>query len=97
MILEVAMLDVIPGKEEEFEDAFSKAQTVIASMKGYIDHSLNKCIEKPNRYLLRVNWETLEDHTIGFRQSKEYKEWSTTLHKYYDPFPVVEHYIVSDG
>ena len=61
-------------------------------MKGYITHDLLKCIEEENRYLLTVQWETLEDHEIGFRQSKEYLEWKKRLHHFYDPFPTVYHY-----
>jgi heme-degrading monooxygenase HmoA len=92
MILEVAILDVIPGQENEFQTAFSKAQSIISSMKGYINHELKRCIENPSRYILLVNWETLEDHTKGFRDSSEYQEWKRLLHHYYDPFPAVEHY-----
>jgi len=92
VILEVAILDVKPGQEEKFEAAFKKAQTIIAKMKGYISHQLQKCIEKSNRYILLVNWQSLEDHTVGFRESKEYQEWRALLHHFYEPFPEVEHY-----
>ena len=94
MILEVAILDVISGKEDEFESAFEQASSIIASMKGYISHQLQRCIEKENRFLLLVHWETLEDHTVGFRGSEEYQEWKKLLHHFYDPFPIVEHYEV---
>ena len=92
MILEVAILDVIAGKETEFEKSFLKAQKIISSMPGYSSHQLQKCIEKESRYILLVNWEKLEDHTIGFRESDQYQEWRTLLHHFYDPFPEVEHY-----
>ncbi len=92
MILEVAVLDVKPGLEQEFERKFAKAQAIIASMKGYVSHQLQHCIEKPSRYILLVNWETLADHEQGFRQSAEYQEWKALLHHFYDPFPTVEHY-----
>ena len=92
MILEVAILDVIPDKEFEFESAFQQASPIIASMKGYVSHQLQRCIEKENRYILLVNWETLEDHTDGFRGSEEYQEWKRLLHHFYDLFPNVEHY-----
>jgi heme-degrading monooxygenase HmoA len=92
LILEVAMLDVKPGQEAEFESAFEKAQKIISSMNGYVSHELQKCIEKPTRYILLVNWQTLEDHTKGFRESDEYQEWRAMLHHFYDPFPTVEHY-----
>ncbi|MOA65193.1 hypothetical protein D3C78_1914890 [compost metagenome] len=62
-------------------------------MKGYVHHELQKCLEKENKYVLLVRWETLEDHTIGFRGSEEYQAWKALLHHYYDPFPVVEHFV----
>jgi heme-degrading monooxygenase HmoA len=92
VILEVARLDVIPGQETEFEQAFASAQRIIAAMPGYVDHQLKRCVETPSRYLLLVNWRRLEDHTEGFRQSAEYQQWRSILHHFYDPFPVVEHY-----
>jgi heme-degrading monooxygenase HmoA len=92
MILEVAMLDVKPGEAAEFEAAFEKAQNIISSMNGYSSHQLQKCLENPNRYILLVSWQTLEDHTKGFRESPEYQEWRAMLHHFYDPFPTVEHY-----
>ena len=92
MILEVAILDIIPGREKEYEAAFAKASSIISAMKGYQSHELKKCIEKENRYLLLVQWDTLEDHTEGFRKSEGYQEWKALLHPFYDPFPIVEHY-----
>ena len=67
MILEVAILDAKPSRVNEFETAFKTASTIIASMPGYISHELQRCLETTNRYILLVRWQTLEDHTIGFR------------------------------
>lgn len=92
MILEIAILDVRAGQQKNFENNFRLAQPLIASISGYINHELQRCLETPHRYILLVNWEKLEDHTIGFRQSPQYQEWKALLHHFYDPFPVVEHY-----
>ena len=92
MILETAMLHVKQGMEKEYENAFRQASTIISSMKGYISHDLQRCMELKGKYLLLVEWDTLEDHTIGFRQSAEYQEWKRLLHHFYDPFPTVEHF-----
>ncbi len=92
MILEVAILKIKPGMNQEFEAAFSQASGIIALMPGYINCSLQQCLEVDNQYLLLVNWQTLEDHTVGFRQSEKYQAWKELLHHFYDPFPVVEHY-----
>jgi len=92
MILEVARLDVIPGREADFQKSFAQAQKIISSMPGYVCHQLKRCVENPSRYILLVTWESLEDHTKGFRGSAQYGEWKRLLHHYYDPFPEVEHY-----
>lgn len=91
-ILEVAILQVKAGMNEQFEQSFKQASRIISGMSGYIGHELQKCIEKDNQYVLLVRWETLEDHTVGFRGSQQYAEWKSLLHHYYDPFPTVEHY-----
>ncbi|RHW43405.1 antibiotic biosynthesis monooxygenase [Neobacillus notoginsengisoli] len=92
MILEAVMLQVKQGMEEEYEEVFQEASKIISSMPGYITLELQRCMEVKGKYLLLVKWETLDDHTIGFRQSKEYQEWKKQLHYFYDPFPTVEHF-----
>lgn len=92
MILEVAVLNIVPERTNEFEKQFFVAQEIISSMNGYKWHQLQKCIEVPSRYILLVEWETLKDHTVGFRLSPEFKDWKKLLHHFYDPFPTVEHY-----
>jgi heme-degrading monooxygenase HmoA len=95
MVLEVAVLNVIPEKTAEFELAFEKAQEIISGMKGWKSHELQRCLEVPNRYILLVQWENLEDHTVGFRKSSEYLIWKNLLHHFYSPFPEVDHYALT--
>ncbi|OZD02442.1 antibiotic biosynthesis monooxygenase [Rhodococcus sp. 06-235-1A] len=92
MIVEHALLHVIPQRTEEFETAFADAKSIIASMPGFVNLTLSRGIEQPDVYLLLVEWDRLEDHTEGFRGSAEYQEWKALLHHFYEPFPVVEHF-----
>ena len=93
MVLEVAVLQVVPGQERAFEAAFGEASAIIAGMPGYRSHELLACVERASRYLLLVRWDRLEDHTEGFRGSPDYARWKRLLHHFYDPFPDVEHYM----
>jgi len=93
MVLEHALLDVIPGLEVEFEKAFARAREIISKSPGFISLKIVRGMERPSAYLLLVEWESLEDHTIGFRQSARYAEWRELLHHFYDPFPIVEHFV----
>ena len=92
VILEHALLSVRPGQQEAFEEAFGQAKRIIAAMPGFGGLTLSRCIERPDDYLLLVEWERLEDHTEGFRGSPEYQEWRALLHSFYVPFPIVEHF-----
>jgi heme-degrading monooxygenase HmoA len=92
MMFEHAVLNVIPGKEADFEKAFTRAQAIIAAARGFRSLRLSRCVEEVSRYLLLVEWDTLEDHTEGFRRSPQYEEWRGLLHHFYDPLPTVDHY-----
>ncbi|MFJ5882593.1 antibiotic biosynthesis monooxygenase family protein [Kitasatospora cineracea] len=94
MILESALLDVRPGQEQDFLAAFAEARPLIAAQPGFRSLELRRCLDegRTSRFLLQVGWDTLEDHTEGFRRSPEYARWRELLHRFYDPFPTVEHY-----
>jgi heme-degrading monooxygenase HmoA len=92
MITEMGVLNVRHGEEAAFEDALRTARPLIAATPGFISLKVHRCIETPNRYLLLVNWRSLEDHTVGFRKSDRFPEWRKQLHHFYDPPPVIEHY-----
>jgi heme-degrading monooxygenase HmoA len=92
MILEIAILNIRSGQNAAFEHAMTAARPFIAATPGFQSIELRPCIETPERYLLLVMWDKLEDHTVGFRQSSRYQQWRELLHGFYDPFPTVEHY-----
>ena len=82
MITEIALFKKRPGQSAEFDDAFTKAQPIIESMNGYIQHELQQCLEENDNNLLVIRWKTVEDHTKEFRQSEGYKEWKKLLHHF---------------
>jgi heme-degrading monooxygenase HmoA len=92
VILEHAVLTIKAGSEREFEAVFPQAVAYLAASKGYISHTLQRSIESPNRYGLFVQWQTLEDHTQGFRGSPAFGEWRGLIGPCFDSPPVVEHY-----
>jgi heme-degrading monooxygenase HmoA len=92
MIQEHALLDINPARAAEYEAAFQKAMPLISATPGFLGLTLSPCMEKPGRYLLLVQWETLENHTQDFRGSARYAEWKALLHGFDDPFPEVTHF-----
>ena len=92
MILEHAILDVAPAETVDYESALKRALPLIAATPGFIRLEVRPCLEKPGRYLLLVEWRELTDHTVGFRSSDRYQAWKNLLHRFYSPFPLVEHF-----
>jgi heme-degrading monooxygenase HmoA len=92
MILEAAVLLVRDEEGAAFEAAMVQAAPVIAGSPGYLSHELQRCVETPGRYLLLVRWETLEAHTVGFRQSAAFGEWRGIVGPFFAGAPMVEHY-----
>jgi heme-degrading monooxygenase HmoA len=93
MILEVVDIRVQPGSQQDFAQAVAHGvQQCIAPAKGYVSHRLHQGIENPERFLLHIVWQTLEDHTVGFRQSTAFTEWRSIVGKYFAQPPQVEHF-----
>ena len=91
MITEIAQIDVKPGMEKDFEAGVAKAAPVFARAKGCHGLSLEKSVEKPSRYRLFVQWETVENHTVDFRGSADFQEWRACVGHCFESPPVVEH------
>ncbi|GAB3641183.1 antibiotic biosynthesis monooxygenase family protein [Spirosoma arcticum] len=92
MVTEVAILEIKRGTQADFELAFAKAELVISRAEGYLSHSMQRCLETETKYLLLVQWTSLEAHTTGFRQSALFTEWRALIGPFFDKAPVVEHY-----
>jgi heme-degrading monooxygenase HmoA len=93
MILELADIRIQPGQQAAFDEAIEKGvRTVVSKAKGFIGYSVHKGVESPERYVLQIMWETLEDHTVGFRQSPAFADWRALVGPFFAAPPVVEHF-----
>lgn len=93
MILEIADIRIQPGRQAEFDLAIQRGVTeVIAKAKGFQGYKINKGMESPERYVLMIFWETLENHTVDFRQSAAFPEWRAIVSPFFAEPPVVEHF-----
>ena len=93
MILELADIRIHPGQNAAFEIAIKRGLTTgIQNVKGFQGYKVNRGIENPERYVLQVFWDTLEDHTVGFRQSPAFGQWRAIVGPFFAAPPVVEHF-----
>lgn len=92
MVLERASISVVPGQEQQFEEAIVKARDVLARAGGFGTLRVLRGVESPSTYLLLIEWDSLEDHTRGFRESALFGEWRALIGPHFDGAPQVEHY-----
>ena len=93
MILELVDIRIQPGQQAAFDEAIQRAiSTVVSKAKGFQGYNINKGIESPERYLLQIFWDTLENHTIDFRESPAFTEWRAIVGPFFAGPPTVEHF-----
>jgi heme-degrading monooxygenase HmoA len=93
MILELADIRIQPGQQGAFEEAIQRGvNEVISRAKGFQGYKVNKGIESPERYVLQIFWETLENHTVDFRQSSAFADWRAIVGPFFAVAPIVEHF-----
>jgi heme-degrading monooxygenase HmoA len=94
MIVETATISVQPGREDEFVRALEDAKLVLAQAHGWCGITVHRGIERPSVFLLAITWETLEDHTEGFRGGALFGQWRALIGPYFAEPPAVEHWTV---
>ena len=93
MILEVADIRIRPGEQAAFDEAIQRGlTTVISQAKGFRGWKVNKGVESPERYLLQIFWDTLENHTVDFRGGPLFTQWRAIVGPFFAQPPQVEHF-----
>lgn len=93
MILELADIRILPGRQADFEAAVRHGiASVIGQARGYRRHQLQHGLDSPERYLLLIEWETLENHTVDFRTGPLYAQWRAIVGPFFAGPPTVEHF-----
>jgi heme-degrading monooxygenase HmoA len=93
MVLEIADIRIAPGQQAAFEEAIQRAlATVMSQAKGARNPNVQRCVESPERYILQIEWDTLEDHNVGFRQGPLFAQWRAIIGPFFAGPPLVEHF-----
>jgi heme-degrading monooxygenase HmoA len=92
MVLEVALIDVRPGQEEEFTDAYLAAREVLATTPGCRSVRMTRGIESPSRFVLLVEWDSVDAHEVNFRATERFTTWRGHIGPFFAAPPTVEHF-----
>jgi quinol monooxygenase YgiN len=94
MILEIADILVQPGMQGPFEREIQRGvETVIAQSPGFLRYEVQHCVESPERFVLMIEWERIESHTVDFRESPAFARWRAIVGPFFARPPVVEHFL----
>jgi heme-degrading monooxygenase HmoA len=93
MVLEVALIDVVEGREDEFAAAYAKAREVLVTTPGCRSARMTRGVESPSRFVLMVEWESVEAHLDNFRATERFATWRGLIGPYFDGAPQVEHFV----
>lgn len=91
MVFEMAQIEIVPGKAAEFEAGVAEAVPLFLRAKGCHGVKLHRTIEHPERYILQVEWDTVDDHMVTFRESADFQAWRRLVGPYFSQAPVVVH------
>jgi heme-degrading monooxygenase HmoA len=92
MVLEVALIDVVPGREDEFAAAYGKAREILTGTEGFRSVRMTRGIESPSRFVLLVEWDSVDAHLDNFRATERFTAWRGLIGPYFDGAPRVEHF-----
>lgn len=93
MVLEVALIDVLPGSEDDFAAAYAKARELLVGTDGCLTVRMTRGVETPNRFVLLVEWESVDAHLDNFRATEKFTAWRGLIGPYFDGAPRVEHFV----
>jgi quinol monooxygenase YgiN len=91
MITEIATITIDPARADAFEAAVASAAPVLRAAAGSHSMALERVIEAPGKYLLRVQWDSVDHHMVTFRESDGFKAWRALAGPFFAVTPTVEH------
>jgi heme-degrading monooxygenase HmoA len=92
MVLEVALIDVVAGQEDAFAAAYREARSLLVDTPGFRSARMTRGIESPSRFVLLVEWDSVEAHEVNFRQQPRFAEWRALIGPFFAGPPTVEHF-----
>jgi heme-degrading monooxygenase HmoA len=92
VVLEITLLDVVPGQEEAFAGAYRQAHHLLTASDGCISARMTRGVETPSRFVGIVAWESVDDHLENFQKTERYQRYRDLLVRYLAAPPVVEHF-----
>jgi heme-degrading monooxygenase HmoA len=93
MVLEVALIEVRAGEEEAFSAAYRGACGEVGTTPGCRSIRLTRGVESPSRFVLLVEWDSIDAHLRNFRATDRFVRWRQAVGPYFASPPTVEHFI----
>ncbi|MCP9486703.1 MAG: antibiotic biosynthesis monooxygenase [Gaiellaceae bacterium MAG52_C11] len=92
MIVEYTRYTIAPERREAFEAAYGEAAKALEESKHCQRYELTRCSEEPTRYVLRIEWDSVEGHLQGFRGSTDFRNFLGAVQPFFNDIEEMRHY-----
>jgi heme-degrading monooxygenase HmoA len=96
MVLEVAEIKITPGQENAFKEAYRAARELVRVSPGLRSMRMTQSVESPNRFVLLIEWDSVQAHEHGFRETDRFPKWREAIGPFFAEPPFVEHVVGID-
>lgn len=92
MIVEYIRYSIPETQSAEFERSYAEAATSLKDSAHCLGYELSCCLDDPSSYILRIEWDSVEGHMQGFRNSPEFRRFFAAIRPYVNQITEMRHY-----
>jgi quinol monooxygenase YgiN len=92
MVVEYIRYRVPVQRGREFEDAYAQASAGLEDSPHCLSYAVSHGIEEPENYVVRIEWDSVEGHEQGFRQSPGFAAFFAAVKPFFEQIGEMRHY-----
>jgi heme-degrading monooxygenase HmoA len=91
-MIEIIRYTIAAGQEAAFEGAYAEAGAHLTASPHCLGYQITRCLEEPQRYIVRIEWDSLDGHLQGFRRSPAFRPFFALVRPFFDAIEEMQHY-----
>ena len=94
MIVEYIRYKIDPSRNDEFDEAYRRAGTLLDASPHCQAWEVARCVDGPEKQIVRIEWDSTEGHLEGFRKSADFKPFLEATQPFFKDIEEMTHYQV---
>jgi quinol monooxygenase YgiN len=92
MIVEYIRYRIDPNRSDEFEAAYRRAGALLDASPHCERWEASRCVDEPDKQIVRIEWDSVEGHLQGFRQSPDFRQFLEATQPFFKNIEEMTHY-----